>query len=487
MLHLIKVVLKVGTFLKKPQTATETQMLDASPAIIRLGMLDMECRIAALKVLSALIQSTSSDDGASLLGRLGPASARAFLESTLSLCHQSKKNKLPQPEGMHHTARQSEDDTLRVEVWDFFTSLVTHKQQWFAITLLTGSPPNIASKKAKITDEGKQQSSLRGKAVVLEALDYFVAIDGINLGLVMSVLNFVVKSQIHWGWVSDSIQTDANLLPSLIKFVSKTSPRDSDALVQSQSNKIAALVVDMATAQLHYARSRRDKAMIQRTVPLMRWLTSNAINVNGYNVSLHSNLRKNFSARYNTCTLSNFKHTQLLEQSYGDDFYYDTELARKMLSHRGIQSRRPDFDKTFLQELIRVNLNLSLVDSQMLLLDSFQSFCTEHCTFFSQDLEVQKVMAVVVQNLLTANTTSPPSEQMFETLFQTRAEFALVMIRRLAEIKSKGSEFSGLLSAAWNALRFRNTTYEFAIDNDDLLYFRTTSHNLVVSHAIPYS
>ena len=170
----------------------------------------------------------------------------------------------------------------------------------------------------------------------------------------------MVRSQIYWNWLTDNVQAQVTLLPSLLEFVSNVGPEDSDQLRRSQSNKIAALVVDLATVQLHYARSTRDKAMIQKMIPLMRWLTLNAINVSGYNASLHGNLRKNFSARYNMCTLANFKRTQLIEWPYGNDFYYDIELASRMLSNKGFQSRRPDFDKMFQQELIRVNRNLSL-------------------------------------------------------------------------------------------------------------------------------
>ena len=453
---LTKTVLSVGKFLNSPPTALEAQILDALPVIVRLGTLDTECSFGTIDVLHALVQATSPEDAPSLLARLGSVSARAYLESILPII------------------RQPRHDQLRVKVWELFTSLVTHSQQWFAITLLQGSPPDYALRKSEPTSEANRQTCLRGKAVLAEALDYLVVMDQSSLEVVATVLNFVVRSQMHWSWVTDSVQTHPQLFSSLISFVSNLRPEVSNTSVQSKSNKIAALVLELATVQLHYARSRRDKAMIQKMIPLMRWSTANAINVGGYNVSLHSNLRKNFSARYETCKLENFKRTRLLRQPYGEDYYYDIDIAEKMLSHRGVQPRRPDFDKIFHQELIRVNLNLSLIDSQIILLNSFQSFCIEHCTFFTQDPEVQKMVATVVRNLLIANTTSPPSEQLFETLFQTRADFALVMIRRLAEIKSRGSDFSGLLSAAWNSSRFRNATYEFAVDNDDLVYFRTT-------------
>jgi nuclear pore complex protein Nup188 len=453
---LTKVALSVGILLNSSHSALEAQILDALPVFVRLGTMDTDCTFSTLDMLQALLRTMSTNDAPSLLGRLGSASARAFVESLLP------------------TIRQSGSIHLRIKVWDIFTSLVTHSQQWFAIILIQGCPPDSKFRKSHLTCTSTKQTHLRGKAVLAEALDYITAIDRQSLKVVISVLNFVVKSQRHWSWVTDSVQTHPELFRSLITFMNNMSSEDSHSPVQSQSNKIAALIVELATVQLHFARSKRDTAMIQKMIPLMRWATNNAINVDDYNVSLHSNLRKNFSARYDTATLANFKRTQLLERPYGEDFYYNIDLAERVLSHRGVDTRRPDFDKTFRQELVRVNVNLSLVDSQMRLLDSFQSFCVEHCTFFCQAAEVQRMMASVVQNLLTANTTSPPPERIFETLFQTRADFALVMIRRLAEIKPKGSEFSHLLSAAWNALRFRNTTYEFAIDNDDLVYFRTT-------------
>lgn len=471
-LGLTGTVLRVGKYLNQPQSALEAQLLDALPILIRLSTLDRRCLLNMLNVTQALIATMTPESTPPLLGRLGSNSAVAFLENMYPNIRPSEDDKISLPTGWDLEFRPF-DSELKLQIWEFLTSLITHNQQWFAFTLLKGSPPEF-SRRAETKTESKQQSSLRGKAILTEALDHFIATDHVNLRLAAGVLNFVVKSQTHWNWVIDSIHTHATLLPNLVTFVSNMNLKDSNQLVQSQYNNIAALVVELAAVQLHYAWSRRDKAMIHKMIPLMRWLTSHAISVDGYNASLHSNLRKNFSARYEVCTLTNFKRTQLLERPYGGEYFYDFALAGKMLSHRSTQSRRPDFDKTFLPEIIRVNLNLSLVNSQMLLLDSFQSFCIEHAAFFGQDHEVQKMMAIVVQNLLTANTSSPPAEQIFEMLFQTRAEFALVLIRKLAQIRARGSGFTGLLSAAWNTVRFRNASYEFAINNDDLVYFRTT-------------
>jgi nuclear pore complex protein Nup188 len=478
-LGLTRTVLRVGTYLDLPESALEAQILDALPVLVRVSTLDGRCLLDMLKVVQALLGTMSPENTPPLLGRLGSASAIAFLESIYPLIRPSEDDKISFPEGWNLEFRPL-DSELQLQIWEFFTSLITQNQQWFAFALLKGSPPDFL-RKADTKSEAKHQISLRGKAILAEALDHFVATDRLNLRLAVAVLNFVVKSQTYWNWVIDSIQAHPTLLPNLITFVSNMKLNDSNQLVQSQYNAIASLVVELATVQLHYARSRGDKAKVQRMIPLMGWLTSNAISVNGYNISLHSNLSKNFSARYEACTLANFKRTQLFERPYGSEYFYDLDLAGKMLSHGSSQSRRPDFDKTFHQEIIRVNLNLSLVDSQLLLLDSFQLFCIEHATPFSQDPQVQKMMVTVIQNLLTANTTSPPLEQLFETLFQTRAEFALVLIRRLAQIKARGSEFTGLLSAAWSAVRYRNASYEFAIANDDLVYFRTTLSILLLA------
>lgn len=77
----------------------------------------------------------------------------------------------------------------------------------------------------------------------------------------------------------------------------------------------------------------------------------------------------------------------------------------------------------------------------------------------------------MVRRCLEANSRNIPNESFFHQLHHVRAEFALGLLQRLVEIRSRGSEVFGLLQVAWDATRFRNPTYEAALANDDMEYY----------------
>lgn len=95
----------------------------------------------------------------------------------------------------------------------------------------------------------------------------------------------------------------------------------------------------------------------------------------------------------------------------------------------------------------------------------------EHCVDFMPDREVQKSMARVVRDCLISNSRNIPSEQIFSRLQQVRAEFALGLLQRLVEVRSRGTDVFRLLGVAWDATRSRFPTYESALLNDDTEYY----------------
>jgi nuclear pore complex protein Nup188 len=88
------------------------------------------------------------------------------------------------------------------------------------------------------------------------------------------------------------------------------------------------------------------------------------------------------------------------------------------------------------------------------------------------DQEVQKSMALVVSNCLTANSRFVPQEAIFDKLQQSRVEFAVALLQRLVEVEAKGSEVFSLLGVAWDSMRDRGLTYENALIQDDTEYYR---------------
>ena len=97
----------------------------------------------------------------------------------------------------------------------------------------------------------------------------------------------------------------------------------------------------------------------------------------------------------------------------------------------------------------------------------------EHCADFMPDREVQKSMALVVQKCLQANMRAVSHQAILERVQQARVDFAQTLLQRLVEVGSRGAEVFTLLSVVWDALRTRRSTYEEALVNDDLEYYRS--------------
>lgn len=89
------------------------------------------------------------------------------------------------------------------------------------------------------------------------------------------------------------------------------------------------------------------------------------------------------------------------------------------------------------------------------------------------DREIQKSMAVVVEQCLKTNAQDLPQEAIFDQLAEVRVEFAMALLQRLNDIKARGSEVFSLLFTAWDAMRSRQRSYETALANDDVAYYRS--------------
>lgn len=448
--------------LKHTVTFLERHLCRIFPVLIRLYEMHARYQIPCLKVMSELVAigSISESDSSSLLSFLGVESSRSLLEMLSTL-------------DTHHS-----DTVLFVSIWEFLTSLLSVRQQWFAIYLLTGSSPKEKVKDAR-SDGTPQRTAIRGKAFLTMALDDLSHIETVEGERATAMLSFVCRAQENWPWATSSLQSHPDFFSGIMSYIGKLNVKQGSTLEQCYRYKIAARVAELSTVYLHYARSNRDYSIIMKMLPAFKWYTKHAVETPAYNSSLHANIRKNLASRYPSCSILNFKKTAFSSPKYGADFFYDTRIAQKMLSFdpswKGT-ARNPGFA----HEFKLANLNLSLVDSQLLLLHSFKALCIEHSAFFVRSREAQKLMAQIVRNCLAANTQICPAENLFDLLFETRVELALGLLQRLVDVKAKGSEFTTLLVIAWETTRFRNGSYDAAISSNDLAYYRSCLATLLL-------
>lgn len=443
-------------------TPTELGMFNILPSLVRILEAQKSVRIECLKLIRSIMVFVDQHQPSSLLGHLGSASC-------IDLLHI-----------IRHIDQESQSEEERAELWKFLALLVRSSQQWLAMVLLTGAAPDSSRKAAP---EGTPSKCLRGKNFMQIAIDELGNVQNLPQPVAISMLEFVLEAQQNWPWVANDLESSRAFFSKIISFVAQNPPDRSSDINLAYHNSIAATVTDLSSNHLHYAKIARDIQSIKTFVPLVNWLTSNAVEVSSYNASLHANLRKNFSAKYGVLSVADIKRTGTIERKYGPDFFYDLDYAGKLFFNDSYWhgGKGKSGSQSFSAEFRRANTNLSLVDSELNLLLSLRRLCIDHCRFFVQDREVQKAMAHLVHNCLQANSQVYPAEVIFDSLFQTRADLSAALLHELVAIGARGSEFVGLLEPAWEAVRFRNGSYEQAIINDDLTYWRSTLSTLLMT------
>ncbi|KAJ5901955.1 Nucleoporin [Penicillium taxi] len=446
-------LVQAARLLELSESLLEEQLFKATPVLVKLYALHDAYKLPVVSLLDILISSAASNpdnEPPSLVGYLGAESSCLFLDVL------SQLNK------------PLSDRTLLLSVWQLLSTFVSKRQQWMAVFILTGSSPRQALKKS---NKGKDPS-MRGVPFLQMALERLSHIDQEEPQVALALLDFVSQAQEHWPWATPQLKSHPNFLNSIVNYVSKLKFSSLSVSDQIFTTRIAAVVADICAVYLHAAKEANDWGFVKTLIPLVQWYAKSAVvDVSAYNNSLHTNLKKNFEKRYTGCKIVDFKRTPLQQRILGHDYYYDLGLGEKMLSY--------DFawagtrGQGFSEEFERANINLSLVEAQVGLLNSWKYFAMEHCADFMPDREIQKSMALVAQQCLEANTRPVPAEAIFERIQQVRVDFAQALLQRLVQVESKGSEVFGLLEVTWNALRSRHATYEDALINDDTEYYRS--------------
>ncbi|KAL4934107.1 nucleoporin [Aspergillus undulatus] len=453
-------LLQAAQLAELPSSLLEDQLFKATPVIVKLYALHGPYQLPTLSLLNTLVTSAaldSNNEPPSLVGHLGAESSCLFLDV------------------LARFDKPLSDSSLQLSIWRLLSTLISKRQQWLAVYILTGSSPRQSLKKTDAQD----RAAMRGTPFLQMALDQLSNIEQLPPQVALSLLDFVSNAQEHWPWATPKLRKHANFFPSLVNHVSKLNLSSLSSVDQIFATRVAAVVADLCAIYLHSAKEAKDKDFYKTLFPLVSWYAKDAVDVSGYNASLHANLKRNFESRYPGCKLDDFKRTSLQPRSLGREYFYDIRLGERLLSY--------DFawhgskNQGFAEEFERANLNLSLVEAQVSLLHSWKFFAVEHCADFISEREIQKSMAAVVKSCLEANTNGVPQEAIFERIQQTRVDFAQNLLQRLVEKGAKGADFFSLLPVVWGSLRSRRPTYEDALVNDDTEYYRSLLNTLFLA------
>lgn len=350
-LRLSRTLIKIGTLLGKPPSQLQHQLFKVSPLMARLYAV-LDCyRLPVITLLETLIisASSSSEEPTSLLGQLGQQTSKCFLHILSDL------------------GKPLDDDSHVIGIWNFMSAVVGKRQQWFAIYLLTGRRPRDTLK----SDTNDQIKSTSTKSMLKIALESLSNIQKQSPDRALAMLDFVSLAQNFWPWT----MTDIEGLSAFIKAVSDYSatleltprPTTEKIVEDIQKTRIAAYVAEILAMHLYHLRQMGNKTAIKEVLPKLGFYTSYAVLVPSYNSSLHGNLKRNFDSRFPGFNLENFKCAGLRTPRPAREYYYDIQVADKVLDFDSAWKGKKD--DGLATEFMKANVNLSLVDAQVVSLE----------------------------------------------------------------------------------------------------------------------
>ncbi|KAF1343732.1 nucleoporin subcomplex protein binding to Pom34-domain-containing protein [Delphinella strobiligena] len=455
-------VLDVGLLVNRKGDYLANNILQTMPLIARLFAARHSFKSHVATLMTTVVRSLHTTEGepASLLGHLGSDAMKCFLAVIAEL-------DLP-----------LQDVDTETAIWNMLSAVVSHKQQWLAVCLLTGSTPRDKLKERK----GDPSFTKVRKPLFGQALDQLANIKMLSPKRAIAILTFIARSQDHWSWASNGIAKHSEVINSITDWIADLTPNirtsDMESMTRAANeNQMAALIVDILARYLHNARQLADTTTAKTVATKLQYLRDNGVAVDGFNHSLHQNLSKNFSARFPECPLSSFKRTAVRPAEFGREYYYDRHIAGKVLDFDAAWGRRTGF----FDEFARANVNLSLVESQVNLLKSWKALAIGLGQFAAGDPTLQTDLAVVATNCLKANMEISVPAVLFDNIAQLRADLAFVLLQRLTLINSKEPQVRKVLSAAWDTVRTCSEDFETASTPRDVGYYRTILRVLFLS------
>ncbi len=323
-------LLRVNTLLKQKRSQLEERLFGALPLLVRLYTAFQSYALPVVALLEAMVLSaaTAEKEPPSLLGHLGASSARDFV---VLLTRGSKP---------------FDDENLDLAIWRLMSAVVSSRQPWFTIYLLTGNAPR------NTLQPGEGRS---GKKMVIEALDQLVDISVIPQPKALAMLEFVLFAVDYWPWVVADVRGHDRFVTSVLEYLGSMETR-----VEGSAVRMAALIAEILAVHLHQS---QDSSLVQKLLPQISYLVDHGVDVRGYNESLHANLKRNFEERFPGCSLAMFRRTKLQRVEFGSRYYYHMDLAERMLQYD--RSWKGARGPGLAEDVARANVNLSLVEAQV--------------------------------------------------------------------------------------------------------------------------
>ena len=453
-------LMRLGRLLDRRQTRLEQQLFDHIQPLTRLYAAYSSYRLGIVELLNSLVHGEGEDGGRprSLLNSIEQTNMRCFIDV---LSHFD-----------HPFVRPS----LEIAIWKLLSNAVSYRQQWFALYLLNGKSPREWLQ----SQDWKTGGTGIGRPMFRIALVQLAKIDDCRLVKAIGVLDFIASATDFSPGAMELLEKHGKL-DSALKIVSSLKTPSAQSQVDPRQSphlhfQAASSVVRILAMLEHYCNEkyvqREDKPpILQGITRSLNFLLNEGAKRPAYNVSLHDKLRRNFEQKFPGHKLASFKKTPLNPPLLGMDFFYDLDAMRLFLhKHPGWNDL---YDHSISHEIVRSNLNLSLVQAQVNLFYAWKLLVGE------LDQEVREMTIshnyyiIIMKSCLEANQQGRIPERFFEDLAQARADIALMLAQRFTRQTQRDEKIIDVLHLAWKVIQENAPSIGDALTSTDAEYVRT--------------
>ncbi|QIW96447.1 hypothetical protein AMS68_001965 [Peltaster fructicola] len=462
-LNLICVLLRTARLLSKPSAKLNTALISGMHVFTSLFALQAPFQKVVAELLTEMVAALHNDE--------------ANAESIFS--------QLSQQQGTHFLDLLTRFDSsltdaaAETKVWDLFAAACKHGQQWFAMYLMTAVLP-----KDQIKDQAKPK-----KTALSQALDLLSDMKNLNPNRASSILRFVAEAQKSWTWVTSIVREHPDFLTSALNWLQNLKPYTPSAnvaqqLLAAREYRLAAALCDVLAVNVHTSLELGDKKLSQDIAAKADFLTSHAAKVDGYNSKLHPMLADNLSNRFAGFNLADLKRTAVNPGTFGNDYMYDLDIGKVVLGHDGSwQGHQKTASQGFADEVARANVNWSLYNAQIDLLERWKTLAITLADGDGKDEKLAQIMTSAARSCLMASVNTTANDPETASLQQTRADLVFALLSKLiktpCDINRKDNTTqdpagqSSILEAAWELVRTSPVDYSVAEATEDLTYYRT--------------
>jgi nuclear pore complex protein Nup188 len=432
-------------------------LLKNMPVVVALFATDHRLKAEVCHLLAEIVSIIASDEAS-------PPSLLGFMERHTTDQFLSVVTRLDRPLA---------DASCERNMWDFFSAIMSSKQQWFGVFLSSGNLPKIRGKSG-------EPERLKGKTMLTYALDQLSNIANLAPERALGMLKFLALAQQTLVWSTQQLRNHPEFLRRTVswlddlKGVFKEPATSSNAQVRrAEEYEMAAYLCDVLAINVHASLETGNKTILRYLVPRLTFLRDYGVAVDGYNRSLHKNLADNISRRFPNCNIDSFERSTVDPVNYGSDYFYNREFAASVLAFDPSWSGGSGSGSGgFANEFARANINMSLVHAQMQLLRSWKTLTTTLCECADAEPTLHAAAAKVAEKCLLANSQVQLDEPCMAEALELRLELAFIITSRLVALRVNGSFMKELLPAAWELMLRSPVDYEIATASEDVQYYR---------------